>query len=170
MSLVAGEVISYLEMCREEEASLQRGMNFRLHPSHSVILMSLRRGAPYSDAVVDNGKALVYEGHDIPRTPGGPYPKQVDQPITSPYRAAPPRMACSSRPRLPRRLARHPKSGCMSTKRSEQASGHTRACSTSSTHGKRKGTDARSSSSAWKSSTTPRSPSHLVRQSQSTHG
>jgi hypothetical protein len=84
LSLVAGEVISYLEMCREEEASLQRGMNFRLHPSHSVILMSLRRGAPYSDAVVDKGKALVYEGHDIPRTPGGPDPKQVDQPIKLP--------------------------------------------------------------------------------------
>ena len=84
MALVAGEVVSYLEMCREERASLQRGMNFRLRPSHSVVLMSLRRGAPYSDAVTDDGKALVYEGHDLPRTPGGPDPKKVDQPMTSP--------------------------------------------------------------------------------------
>lgn len=80
MPLVAGEVIAYLDMCREEGASLQRGMNFHLHPSHSVILMSLRPGAPYADAVVDNGKALVYEGHDIPRSPRGPDPKTVDQP------------------------------------------------------------------------------------------
>jgi len=54
--LVPGDVISYLDTCREEKASLQRGMNFRLHPSHSVVLMSLRPGAPYADAVVDNGK------------------------------------------------------------------------------------------------------------------
>ena len=84
MPLVPGEVISYLEMCREESASLQRGMNFRLHPSHSVILMSLRPGAPYSDAVVDNGRALVYEGHDVSRTSRGPDPKTVDQPAESP--------------------------------------------------------------------------------------
>ena len=82
--LAPGEVISYLEMCREEEASLQRGMNFRLRPSHSVILMSLRRGAPYADSVVDDGKALIYEGHDVPSTPGGPGPKKVDQPMKSP--------------------------------------------------------------------------------------
>lgn len=84
MTLVAGEVISYLEMCREEKASLQRGMNFRLHPSHSVVLMSLRPGAPYADAVVDDGKALVYEGHDVSRTPGGPNPKKIDQPMRLP--------------------------------------------------------------------------------------
>jgi HNH endonuclease len=86
--LVPGEVISYLEMCREEAASLQRGMNFRLHPSHSVILMSLRPGAPYSDAVVDSGRALVYEGHDVPRIPTGPDPKTVDQPAESPTGAS----------------------------------------------------------------------------------
>ena len=41
------EVISYMEMCRREGASLQRGMNFRLGGDHSVILMSLRPNAPY---------------------------------------------------------------------------------------------------------------------------
>ncbi len=84
MPLRTGEVISYLEMCREEKASLQRGMNFHLHPTHSVILMSLRPGAPYPDAVIDDGKALVYEGHDLPRTQGGPEPKAVDQPMRQP--------------------------------------------------------------------------------------
>ena len=83
MPLDPGEVISYLHMCGEESASLQRGMNFKLRPSHSVVLMSVRPGAPYKDAVVDGGKALIYEGHDIARTPGGPDPKKADQPMTS---------------------------------------------------------------------------------------
>ena len=46
-----GDVISYLEMCQEEGVNLQRGMNFQLHGELSVILMSLRSGAPYADRV-----------------------------------------------------------------------------------------------------------------------
>jgi len=84
MALSPGEVISYIEMCQEEAASLQRGMNFRLHGTTSLILMSLRRGAPYADRVEDNGKTLIYEGHDIPRTKNGPNPKKADQPIQLP--------------------------------------------------------------------------------------
>lgn len=75
-----GEVISYLEMCREEGASLQRGMNFRLSGGTSVLLMSVRRGAPYSDAVEEEGKILVYEGHDARAGRDGPDPKTIDQP------------------------------------------------------------------------------------------
>jgi len=74
-----GDVISYLRMCTEEGANLQRGMNFHLKGRHSVILMSLRPGAPYSDRVEENGKVLIYEGHDIPFHKGGPDPKSVDQ-------------------------------------------------------------------------------------------
>ena len=54
-----GEVISYLEMCQIEGVNLQRGMNFRLHAGYSVILMSLRKGAPYADTVEDNGRVLI---------------------------------------------------------------------------------------------------------------
>src|SRR5262245_23400629 len=71
-------------MCAEEGASLQRGMNFKLRPAHSVVLMSVRPGAPYKDVVIDDGKALIYEGHDVGRTPGGPDPKKVDQATASP--------------------------------------------------------------------------------------
>lgn len=78
--IAPGDVISYIEMCQEEGASLQRGMNFRLSGNKSVILMSLRRGAPYADRIEENGKILIYEGHDIPRTTAGPSPKEVDQP------------------------------------------------------------------------------------------
>lgn len=71
-------------MCQEESASLQRGMNFRLRANTSVILMSLRPGAPYADRIEDDGKTLVYEGHDLARRKGGPNPKRVDQPRTLP--------------------------------------------------------------------------------------
>jgi hypothetical protein len=78
------QIIHYLEMCSEEGVNLQRGMNFRLHGGPSIILMSLRKGAPYADRVENDGRTLIYEGHDIPRTPGGPYPKTVDQPMHNP--------------------------------------------------------------------------------------
>jgi hypothetical protein len=55
-----GDVVSYLEMCGEEGVNLQRGMNFHLHGEFSVILMSLRKGAPYADRVEDDGRVLIY--------------------------------------------------------------------------------------------------------------
>jgi len=79
-----GDVISYLAMCSEECVNLQRGMNFRLRGGFSVILMSLRRGAPYADRIEEDGRVLIYQGHDAPRRKGGLNPKTVDQPITNP--------------------------------------------------------------------------------------
>jgi len=79
-----GDVVSYLKMCMEEGVNLQRGMNFHLKGKYSVILMSLRPGAPYADQVEENGRVLIYEGHDIPISRGGPDPKTVDQQATNP--------------------------------------------------------------------------------------
>jgi hypothetical protein len=70
-------------MCQEERVSLQRGMNFRLRNGASVILMSRRTGAPYADVVEEDGRVLIYEGHDVPAQKNGPPPKSVDQPWTS---------------------------------------------------------------------------------------
>lgn len=67
-------------MCRREGVSLQRGMNFRLGGEHSVILMSVRPGAPYADWVGEDGSTIVYEGHDVPRSIQTPTPKTLDQP------------------------------------------------------------------------------------------
>src|SRR5271163_4574996 len=69
-----------MEMCSAIGVNLQRGMNFRLREAESIILMSLRPGAPYADQVQDDGRVLIYEGHDIARTLNGPHPKQMDQP------------------------------------------------------------------------------------------
>jgi hypothetical protein len=71
-------------MCRKEGVNLQRGMNFRLRGGLSVILMSLRVGAPYADRIEESGKILIYEGHDIPSYKDGPNPKLVDQPERHP--------------------------------------------------------------------------------------
>jgi hypothetical protein len=79
-----GQVISYMEMCQEEGAALQRGMNFRRGLTYSVILMSLRKNAPYADRVEDQGRTLIYEGHDVPKKNGVRDPKSVDQPRQNP--------------------------------------------------------------------------------------
>jgi HNH endonuclease len=78
--MIAGDVLSYLEMCANFGVNLQRGMNFRLKPNESLILMSLRPGAPYADRVEQGGRVIIYEGHDLPLTKGGPDPKSEDQP------------------------------------------------------------------------------------------
>ena len=63
-----GNIISYMEMCQKEGASLQKGMNFRLKGRHSVILMSVRENSPYQDEITEDGTVLIYEGHDVPNT------------------------------------------------------------------------------------------------------
>ena len=78
-----GDILTYLELCLIEGVNLQRGMNFRLKADYSVVLMSARPGAPYTDIVQDEGKTLIYEGHDIPRTKGIKDPKQYDQPLAT---------------------------------------------------------------------------------------
>lgn len=60
-------------------------MNFRLSPSHSVVLMSVRKNAPYNDHVEEEGRVLIYEGHDESRTADCPVPKIVDQPRVTAY-------------------------------------------------------------------------------------
>ena len=73
-------------MCKEENSSLQRGMNFHLNNSTSVILMSVRAGAPYQDSIQDEGQVLIYEGHDVPKKNGQDIdPKTVDQPMYTEY-------------------------------------------------------------------------------------
>lgn len=52
-------------MCEAEKAqTLQRRMNFRLNPRYSVVLMSQKTNAPYSDKAYSDGITIEYEGHD----------------------------------------------------------------------------------------------------------
>jgi len=76
-----------MEMCSTGSTigvNLQRGMNFHVRDGESIILMSLRQGARYADRVEDEGRTLIYGGHDVARTANIPYPKRVDQPDRNP--------------------------------------------------------------------------------------
>src|SRR3990170_7903855 len=78
---IRDDILSYREMCDAENVqTLQRGMNFRMNPTYSVILMSQRSNAPYQDKVHDNGITIEYEGHDISNKGGAHDPKKEDQP------------------------------------------------------------------------------------------
>lgn len=83
---MSDNIISYIEMCRREGTSLQQGMNFGIGGNHSVILMSVRRNAPYRDRLED-GTILVYEGHDQPKGPKHPNPKVVESTRTISFRS-----------------------------------------------------------------------------------
>ena len=76
-----GDIISHADMCKEEDRMLEAGMNYRCGGTYSVLLMSKRPNAPYNDEVQDNGRTLIYEGHDWPKSAAHPDPKAVDQPM-----------------------------------------------------------------------------------------
>ena len=68
-------------MCDIENIqTLQRGMNFRMNPHYSVILMSRRSNAPYSDKILKDSTTIEYEGHDEAKTSYEMNPKTLDQP------------------------------------------------------------------------------------------
>lgn len=77
-------VISHNEMCRREGVSLQRGMNFSIGGTHSVILMSVRPNAPYRDRFEEEGTILIYEGHNHPKSVSCRDPRSIDQPEKTP--------------------------------------------------------------------------------------
>lgn len=73
-----GDILSHAEMCAFEGMSLQRGMNFRSGGRASIILMSLRKGAPYSDRLEDDGRCVqcgssdnLHFDHIVPFSRGG---------------------------------------------------------------------------------------------------
>lgn len=82
MSLRYRSIIAYTEIIKREGIMLQRGMNFRVKPRYSIILMSVRKGAPYKDKWHVESGLLEYEGHDEPRR-GSIDPKKIDQPMAN---------------------------------------------------------------------------------------
>ncbi|OGJ55538.1 hypothetical protein A3D88_04345 [Candidatus Peribacteria bacterium RIFCSPHIGHO2_02_FULL_52_16] len=69
-------------MCNIENIqTLQRGMNFRMNPAYSVVLMSRRSNAPYADKILEDGITIQYQGHDELKTSNDMNPKKIDQPL-----------------------------------------------------------------------------------------
>ena len=61
-----GAIINYLDLCQEERGrTVQKGMNFAIQKTYSVVLMSTQKNAPYNDQIFDDG-VIEYEGHDVP--------------------------------------------------------------------------------------------------------
>jgi hypothetical protein len=77
------DIIRYVDLVAFEGSNLQRGMNFNIKPEYSVLLMSVRKGAPYADEYDDKTNTLIYEGHDVTKNLAES-PKLVDQPFTTP--------------------------------------------------------------------------------------
>jgi hypothetical protein len=75
------DIIAYSDLVAEERINLQKGMNFGVGNGYSIFLMSVRKGAPYADALDKKTGTLIYEGHDQPRFKNGPEPKTIDQPL-----------------------------------------------------------------------------------------
>ncbi len=73
-------IISYAEIIKREDLMLQRGMNFQIKHGYSIILMSVRKGAPYKDRWHEDSGLLEYEGHDEPKR-SDIDPKTLDQPL-----------------------------------------------------------------------------------------
>ncbi len=80
MPIKQQDIVSHAEMCAAEKRNLQAGMNFRPGGRRSIFLMSRRKGAPYADQVLEDGRVLIYEGHDVPRSKDVLDPKSIDQP------------------------------------------------------------------------------------------
>lgn len=81
MKKIQNDILSYRDMCDAENVqTLQRGMNFRMNPLYSVILMSQRSNAPYQDKIHEDGVTIEYEGHDVSKMGYDHNPKIEDQP------------------------------------------------------------------------------------------
>jgi hypothetical protein len=76
--LTAGDIVSFAELCIAEGKMMQQGMHFRSGGNrHSVILMSRQKGGKYPDGIAEDGKTILYVGHDAP----GDREKKLDQPL-----------------------------------------------------------------------------------------
>ena len=74
------EILSYRDMCNKIQInSIQKGMNFHIKHNLSVILMSIRSGAPYNDEMDYEQNLLIYEGHDVSKRAYDHNPKNEDQ-------------------------------------------------------------------------------------------
>ena len=76
------KILSYDELRAQEGGTqVQKGMNFGIKGSYSIVLMSTVKNAPYNDRLLDDG-VIEYEGHDAPKSSS--YDKKlVDQPIAT---------------------------------------------------------------------------------------
>jgi len=72
-------VISYNQLVMTEGGiQVQKGMNFAIKKTYSIVLMSTEKNAPYNDELLEDG-VIEYEGHDAIKSDDY-HKKEVDQP------------------------------------------------------------------------------------------
>ena len=77
------KVITYTQLViKENGKQIQKGMNFGIQKTYSVVLMSTQKNAPYNDHILEEG-VIEYEGHDVPSNLN-PDKKLVDQSLLTP--------------------------------------------------------------------------------------
>ena len=82
-----GEIIRYVDMTIAEGINLQRGMNYNVPgKNYHIILMSVRKNAPYADKWLPEENAIIYEGHDVQKNYNfSSLPSdKIDQPMFNP--------------------------------------------------------------------------------------
>lgn len=80
-----GDIISHTEICLFEGFTVQQGMNYHTgRGSISVLLMSTANNALYEDEVQNDGKIIIYEGHDARKDLVDGSAKDYDQPLHLP--------------------------------------------------------------------------------------
>ena len=76
------QIISYTQLVLNEDGKhIQKGMNFGIQKSYSIVPMSTEKNAPYNDEIFDDG-IIEYEGHDVPKNISE-NKKSIDQPIAN---------------------------------------------------------------------------------------
>lgn len=80
-----GDILSHSDIVSFELFNVQQGMNFRSgRDGVSIFLMSTRSNSPYDDQLLENGRVILYEGHDVSRRYVQDDPKGYDQPTHLP--------------------------------------------------------------------------------------
>ena len=80
------EIIPYKKIEEVEDFRPQNGMNFKTNnKNYSIVLMSVAKGAPYEDKISEDGKEIIYEGHNLnKRYCKNKNPKTFNQPVALP--------------------------------------------------------------------------------------
>ena len=80
------EIIPYRKIEEIEGFRPERGMNYKIKDkNYSIVLMSVAKGAPYKDKISEDGKEIIYEGHNLnKRYCKNKNPNTFDQPVSLP--------------------------------------------------------------------------------------
>ena len=64
---MVSKILTFKELLKKENTKLLiRGMNYRFRKrNYSIVLMNCSDKALYHDKIINDGEAIIYEGHDV---------------------------------------------------------------------------------------------------------